>query len=135
MRGLRFLTLVAISALGYVLVNPSHLDAQVPEPEVEVTRDPRLLPVILDASVTPTHVHSGEQVHVVAHTTIELTRVEAIVPGGSTELVRLGPGSFAGTVTLKMVPGFIHGKHDVTFRAWKPDRKFYTQMAVPVLVN
>jgi hypothetical protein len=132
---LRFLTLVAISALGYVFSNPSHLEAQVRAPEVEATRDPRLLPVILDASVTPMHVHTGERVHAVAHTTIELTRVEAIAPGGSTELVRLGPGSFAGTVTLKMLPAFIHGKHDVTFRAWKPDGKFYTQMAVPVLVN
>ena len=91
-------------------------------------------PQILAASVSPSLVGSGSVVSARVRTTLGVVSVVAHAAGTSMPVPRVGPGLFAGSTTLPLLPPFARGSWAVTFVA-RDARGATTQSAVGVSVR
>lgn len=91
-------------------------------------------PQILAASVSPAVVGSGSVVSARVRTTPGVVSVVAHAGGASMPVPRVGPGLFAGSTTLPLLPPFARGSWAVTFVA-RDARGATTQSAVGVSVR
>lgn len=77
-------------------------------------------PQIFSVVVSPLSVHSYSSVSGTVKTSSDVVSVSVGVVGVPTTInvPKLGPGNFSGSVTLPLLPAYVHGTYAVTFTAY-----------------